>query len=114
VWAESRASAINRLARVLDEYTIEGISTTIPFFRAIVRDEDFRRGNFDTGFIDRFLSDESIANRRDGGQRETLLADLAAIAAVLHTRANAASPESNTRQSSESRWKLYGRLAQRK
>ena len=56
VWAETREGAVSRLARVLDEYSIEGISTTLPFFRAIVRDADFRRGEFDTGFIDRFLS----------------------------------------------------------
>ena len=31
---------------MLDEYTVEGISTTIPFFRAVVRDEEFRRGDF--------------------------------------------------------------------
>ena len=114
VWAESRESAINRLARVLDEYSVEGISTTIPFFRAIVRDEDFRRGNFDTGFIDRFLSNESSANDQSDERGETLLADLAAIAAVLHAKANAASPESNRSRGSESRWKLYGRLEQRK
>ena len=113
VWAETREAAINRLARVLDEYSVEGVSTTIPFFRAIVRDEEFRRGDFDTGFIDRFLSNRSSAPAADEG-RDLMLADVAAIAAVLHAKASAARPEADTPRQSESRWKLYGRLAQRK
>jgi acetyl-CoA carboxylase biotin carboxylase subunit len=114
VWAEDREAAINRLARVLDEYTVEGISTTIPFFRAIVRDEEFRRGDFDTGFIDRFLNKDMSATRATGDMQEPILADMAAIAAVLHARTTTARPEANTPRQSESRWKLYGRLAQRK
>jgi acetyl-CoA carboxylase biotin carboxylase subunit len=114
VWAEDREAAINRLARVLDEYTVEGISTTIPFFRAIVRDEEFRRGDFDTGFIDRFLNKDLSATRATGDMQEPILADMAAIAAVLHARTTTARPEANTPRQSESRWKLYGRLAQRK
>jgi acetyl-CoA carboxylase biotin carboxylase subunit len=114
VWAENREAAINRLARVLDEYTVEGISTTVPFFRAIVRDEEFRRGDFDTGFIDRFLSNDLRASLAAGNAQESILADVAAIAAVLHTITNTARPETNAPRHSESRWKLYGRLAQRK
>lgn len=114
VWAENRDAAINRLARVLDEYTVEGISTTVPLFRAIVRDEEFRRGDFDTGFIDRFLSNGLSANHTTGDERDSILSDMAAICAVLHTRANALRPETNTSHQSESRWKLSGRLAQRK
>src|SRR4029079_7250393 len=37
VWAEPREAAINRLARVLDEYSVDGIRTTVPFFRAVVK-----------------------------------------------------------------------------
>jgi acetyl-CoA carboxylase biotin carboxylase subunit len=41
VWAETRPMAISRLARALGEYVIEGIKTSLPFFRAIARDERF-------------------------------------------------------------------------
>jgi acetyl-CoA carboxylase, biotin carboxylase subunit len=114
VWAENREAAINRLARVLDEYAVEGISTTIPFFRAVVRDEEFRRGDFDTGFIDRLLGDGPGANRPTDDKQDSVLRDMAAIAAVLYARAGAARPEMTAPHQSESRWKLYGRLAQRK
>ncbi|HXG95134.1 MAG TPA: acetyl-CoA carboxylase biotin carboxylase subunit [Blastocatellia bacterium] len=109
VWAETREAAINRLARVLDEYTVEGISTTTPFFRAVVRDEEFRRGDFDTGFIDRFLANG--ANKIETGGE---LADIAAIAAALHAKSHAAQPAIGSPRTTESRWKMYGRIAQRR
>jgi acetyl-CoA carboxylase, biotin carboxylase subunit len=113
VWAENREAAINRLARVLDEYTVEGISTTVPFFREIVRDAEFRRGDFDTGFIDRFLSKELSPNDASGQVEDSSLSDIAAIAAVLHTRVGTARLEADAPVKSESRWKLQGRLSQR-
>jgi acetyl-CoA carboxylase biotin carboxylase subunit len=106
VWAETREAAIARLARVLGEYRVEGIRTSLPFFRAVVENEEFRRGEFDTGFIDRFLSSASGA-----GESDVRLRDIAAIAAVLYSKAN---PTSASPQATESRWKLHSRLAQRR
>jgi acetyl-CoA carboxylase biotin carboxylase subunit len=111
VWAETREGAINRLTRVLNEYSVEGIRTTIPFFRAVVQSEEFRRGDFDTGFIDRFWS--SRLNAVGDDEEEQTLADIAAIASILHTRASSTRPETSSGVT-ESRWKLYGRVAQRK
>ena len=113
VWAETREGAVNRLARVLDECSIEGISTTLPFFRAIVQNADFKRGEFDTGFIDRFLSLESKA-QRSSDSADVKLTDLAAIAAVLHVKSSAGASGSAAPSSSESRWKLEARIAQRR
>ena len=113
VWAEDRAAAINRLARVLDEYTVEGINTTIPFFRAVVEDEEFRRGDFDTGFIDRFLGD-GLQSKLSGDKHDQSLADIAAIVAALHAKSRSAQTMAISSRETESRWKLYGRLAQRK
>jgi acetyl-CoA carboxylase biotin carboxylase subunit len=111
VWAETREDAINRLDRVLGEYSVEGIKTTIPFFRAIVRNEDFRRGEFDTGFIDRFLAaDEHNNPSREHG---VTLEDIAVIASILHKNASTVREERSPSRT-ESRWKLEGRLAQRR
>src|SRR5690349_13773313 len=114
VWAETREAALARLARVLDEYTVEGINTTIPFFRAVVENEEFRRGDFDTGFIERFLKNGFGAESDPEDERARRLEDLAAIAAALHTRAQTPAPEAATPHAAESRWKLYGRLNQRR
>ena len=53
-WGRTRGEAIDRLRRALDEYEISGIKTTLPFFREIVRDDEFIAGRLDTGFISRF------------------------------------------------------------
>jgi len=57
VTASSREACINRMNRALGEYMITGIKTTIPFQQAIMRNSDFRRGKYSTGFIERMLSD---------------------------------------------------------
>ena len=46
-----RDEALARLRRALAEFRVEGISTTLPFYRAILDDEAFVSGNYTTGFI---------------------------------------------------------------
>jgi len=48
VWAENRSKAMGRMLRALGEFTIEGVKTTIPFHRAVLRDPMFRSGNYST------------------------------------------------------------------
>ena len=52
VHSDTRQGAINRMNRSLDEYIIEGVKTTIPFFKKIFRDPDFISGNTHTKFIE--------------------------------------------------------------
>jgi acetyl-CoA carboxylase biotin carboxylase subunit len=121
VWAETREAAIDRLSRALDEYVIGGIRTSLTFFRAVVRDEEFKRGDFDTGFIDRFLGrisyiespppNSTYETSDEAGAR---LDDLAAIVAILHAKSSAPRLESAAPGAAESRWKLHGRMAQRR
>lgn len=54
VWGKNRQHAIARGRRALDEFTIEGIKTTIAFHLKVLEDERFVSGNFDTGFMDDF------------------------------------------------------------
>ena len=56
VHAPDRALALERLTRALDEFQIEGIKTTIPLHREIVRNAFFRRGDYDTGFLDDYFT----------------------------------------------------------
>jgi acetyl-CoA carboxylase, biotin carboxylase subunit len=55
VRAKDRNEAISRMSRALEMFMVEGVYTTIPLHRKILADPDFRAGNFDTGFIERFL-----------------------------------------------------------
>lgn len=54
VYAQTRDGAINKMASALEEFTIEGIKTTIPFHRQVMKDEKFRKGTFDTSFLEGF------------------------------------------------------------
>ena len=54
VWASGRQMAIKRMQRALSEFRIEGIKTTIPFHQRVLQDEDFRRGDFDTHFLEKW------------------------------------------------------------
>src|SRR5271154_3678059 len=56
VRGKDRDEAIARMSRALGMFIVEGIHTTIPLHRRILADPDFRAGNFDTGFIERFLA----------------------------------------------------------
>jgi len=49
-----REEAIDRMKSALDEFVIEGIKTTIPFHRAMMRNEQFKSGDFDTKFLETF------------------------------------------------------------
>jgi acetyl-CoA carboxylase biotin carboxylase subunit len=49
--SHSRELAIAKMQRALEEFVVEGINTTIPFHKALMRNEDFRAGNFDTSFL---------------------------------------------------------------
>jgi acetyl-CoA carboxylase biotin carboxylase subunit len=56
VRGKDRSEAISRMSRALGMFIVEGIFTTIPLHKRILADADFRAGNFDTGFIERFLA----------------------------------------------------------
>jgi acetyl-CoA carboxylase biotin carboxylase subunit len=46
------------MARALEMFIVEGIHTSIPLHRRIMADADFRAGQIDTGFLERFLARE--------------------------------------------------------
>lgn len=52
--AQTREEAINTMSRALSEYVIEGIKTTIPLHLQLMQDENFRKGDFTTKFMETF------------------------------------------------------------
>ncbi|HBL28173.1 MAG TPA: acetyl-CoA carboxylase biotin carboxylase subunit, partial [Acidobacteria bacterium] len=59
----TRGEAIQRMSRALDFFVVEGIHTSIPLHRRILRDDDFIAGKLSTRFMERFLQ----KHREDGG-----------------------------------------------
>jgi acetyl-CoA carboxylase biotin carboxylase subunit len=107
-WGRTRSEAIDRLRRALDEYAIGGIKTTLPFFREVVRDQEFIKAKLDTGFIARFnerraaVVDDNIAS---------VEADIAMIAAALAYKRGTADARGLAAPVSESKWRMSGRLS---
>jgi len=52
--AQTREEAIDTMYRALSEYVIEGVKTTIPFHLQLMQNEEFRKGNFTTKFLESF------------------------------------------------------------
>ncbi|WP_406824281.1 acetyl-CoA carboxylase biotin carboxylase subunit [Pedobacter sp. KACC 23697] len=52
--AQTREEAICTMERALSEFVIEGIKTTIPFHLQLMKDPNFRAGNFTTKFMETF------------------------------------------------------------
>ncbi len=55
VHGRTRDEALLRLRRSLDEFIVDGIETTIPLFRALVRNQEIQNGTYDIHWLERFL-----------------------------------------------------------
>jgi acetyl-CoA carboxylase biotin carboxylase subunit len=57
---KDREEAMNKMQRALSQFVVQGIHTSIPLHQRIFADEEFRSGNFDTKFMERFLEREKL------------------------------------------------------
>ena len=55
VYGENRESCIARLERALEEFVVEGIKTTIPFYQKILKEESFLNGNYDILWVENYM-----------------------------------------------------------
>lgn len=82
VWARTRDMTVERMKRALREWKIEGIRTNIPFHLKILEDESFKKGEIDTGFVQRKQIIEKL--RKEGEElRIEMIHKAAAISAAL-------------------------------
>jgi acetyl-CoA carboxylase biotin carboxylase subunit len=54
-WGTNRREAIERMKRALDEFVIEGIKTTIPFHKTVMRNKQFLNGQYTTDFVNKYM-----------------------------------------------------------
>nr|WP_218623950.1 acetyl-CoA carboxylase biotin carboxylase subunit [Granulicella sp. dw_53] len=101
-YGETREIAIDRMLRALDEYVVGGIKTNISLFQRILRDEDFRAGRIDTGYLERLLESDPLVEA--GDVPEDIVAAAAALFSAVATQRE---PVAVTVQ--ESRWGLSAR-----
>jgi acetyl-CoA carboxylase biotin carboxylase subunit len=56
--AQTREEAIATMERALSEFVVEGIKTTIPFHMKMLKDENFRAGNFNTQYLNNWSMED--------------------------------------------------------
>ena len=56
VHGKTRTECLMRLRRALDEFVVDGIETTLPLFRTLVREQDFIDGNYHIHWLEQFLA----------------------------------------------------------
>jgi acetyl-CoA/propionyl-CoA carboxylase, biotin carboxylase, biotin carboxyl carrier protein len=61
----TRAEALRRLHAALGRFTVLGVTTNIPFLRALLSDPDVRSGDLDTGLVERKLDSLAVVDRPD-------------------------------------------------
>ena len=77
VWGETRAQAILRMRRALEEYRIIGVRTNIPFHQTMMDSHRFMGGQYDTRFVEeRFSMEDAAENRQDFSEVAAILATL--------------------------------------
>jgi acetyl-CoA carboxylase biotin carboxylase subunit len=64
---KDREEAMNRMQRALEMFVVQGIHTTIPLHQKIFADPEFRAGEFDTKFMERFFEREKERNHQGNG-----------------------------------------------
>ncbi len=57
---KTRADAIARMSRALNEFMIEGCHTTVPLGQALMGDARFARGEYNTSFLDGFMKENFL------------------------------------------------------
>jgi acetyl-CoA carboxylase biotin carboxylase subunit len=59
VHGRTRTEALMRLRRALDEFIVDGVETTLPLFRSLVRNTEVQNGQYDIHWLEEFLKGEA-------------------------------------------------------
>jgi len=105
VWGETRAEAILRMRRALEEYKIVGVRTNIPFHQNLMDSHRFMGGQFDTRFVEERFSMEAAE------EGKSTHPEIAAIIATLvaHEQTQRAAHIIQRGERDTSNWKWMSR-----
>ncbi len=105
VWGETRAQAILRMRRALEEYRIVGVRTNIPFHQTLMDSHRFMGGQFDTRFVEeRFSMDDAMEPSESSAEIAAILATL-----VAHQENERSATIVRRNERDTSNWKWVGR-----
>ena len=108
VWAPTRALAVERMHRALEELVIEGVETSRDFHLRVMEDDEFRRGAIEIQWLERRLS--SLLDKRAPAEQQ----QIAAIVGALLAERDRVSPHAPERRAGATPamngWKRAGRI----
>jgi acetyl-CoA carboxylase biotin carboxylase subunit len=111
VWGRTRGEAIERMGRALDEYRVDGLSTSICLHRKIMAHPAFARGELHTGFLEEYPDLLTPCEDPDLDEIAVLAAAVAHFRRLERTSSRAGSGEA---ASAGSAWKRAGRKGWRR
>ncbi len=106
VWGRTRDEAIDRLRRAVHEYRVVGIASNLPFHRRLVEDDNFQKGDFDTGYLGRSNIMAKMESEHAEEERAAIIA-AAILAEMRDTRAKL--PDGTQEAAPRSLWKESAR-----
>jgi acetyl-CoA/propionyl-CoA carboxylase len=102
-WGRDFNEARVRMRNALDEFTIEGINTTIPLYKTIMDEPNFIKGELSTDYLDRFKIFDKMNERAKEEAKERAYA---AVAAVLLQSEFVKKAGAAQAAASKSKWKM--------
>ncbi|PZR87334.1 MAG: acetyl-CoA carboxylase biotin carboxylase subunit [Stutzerimonas stutzeri] len=66
VHGRNRAECLMRLRRSLDEFVVDGVDTTLPLFRTLVRNQDMLNGDYNIHWLEKFLANGGMDQSGEG------------------------------------------------
>jgi acetyl-CoA/propionyl-CoA carboxylase len=106
-WGRNFDEARVRMRNALDEFTIEGINTTIPLYRTIMEEPNFIKGDLSTDYLERYKVFDRM--NQEVKERAAKNASAAVAAALLHSelvKKGSENNNNNTGTTTPSRWKM--------
>jgi acetyl-CoA/propionyl-CoA carboxylase len=106
-WGRNFDEARVRMKNALDEFTIEGINTTIPLYKTIMDDPNFIKGDLSTDYLDRFkILDKMNENAKERSRDKAS----AAVASILLQSEFVKKAGAAQNTPKPSKWKLRGTM----
>lgn len=82
-YGKTREEAIEMMLEAIDDYLVEGVSTTLPFGKFVFQHDAFRSGDFNTHFVKEYYSPEAL---KENNEKEARLAALIALKQYLEDK----------------------------
>jgi propionyl-CoA carboxylase alpha chain len=64
-YGKTREESIEKMIEAIDNYTVKGVATTLPFGKFVMQHEAFRSGEFDTGFVKKYYDAAQLKSQQD-------------------------------------------------